>query len=68
MKQCLNNVRGDENETFSNYGYDKEKCKLLHSTMKRRIPNSFTETLFSKNESQLMNDELKGEFSNLLFF
>ena len=32
---------------------------------KRCIPNSFSWTLFNKHKNQIMNDELKAEFSNL---
>lgn len=47
-------VRGDSGECFFDYGYSKEKSKILYSNHKMKIPNSFsgmcsTRTGFSMN-------------------
>ena len=41
-------LRGDVDETFLSYGFDKIKSKLLYSFSKRQIPNAFV-SLHSKN-------------------
>ena len=40
-------VRGDPEEVFFNYGYDKEKSNRNH---RRRIPNSFCGTMFNRHK------------------
>lgn len=40
-------VRGDDDELFFNYVFDKEKSKILYSHYRRRIPNSFGGTMFN---------------------
>lgn len=39
--------RGDPDRHFMDYGYCKENSKILCSYHKRRIPSSFSGTLFS---------------------
>ena len=34
-------VRGDTDEVFFSYAYDKTKSVLLHSTFKQALPNIF---------------------------
>ena len=40
-------VRQDPDRHFMDYGYCKKNSKMLHSYHKRRIPSSFSGTLFS---------------------
>ena len=42
--------RSDNDDTFFNYGYDEEKSKPLYLYQKRRIPESFSDTLFSDHK------------------
>ena len=41
-------VRGDEQEHFFDYGFNKENSKILYSTHKVKIPNSFSTTIFNR--------------------
>ena len=52
---------------FFNYGFDKEKSKIL-STYRRRIPNSLSETTFNRHKSMIESGEVEGDFSNIYFF
>ena len=45
-------VPGDERECFFDYGYSKENSKILHSTHKMKIPNSFRATIFNRHRIQ----------------
>ena len=40
-------IRGSPDEVFFNCKYDKEKPKVLYSNYRRRIPNSFSGTMFN---------------------
>ena len=50
-------LRGDVDETFLSYGFDKIKSKLLYSFSKRQIPNAFVSVAFKKHFEQIMSDE-----------
>ena len=45
-------VRGDERECFFDYGFSKENSKILYSTHKMKIPNSFRATVFNRHRIQ----------------
>ena len=49
------NVWGDDNETFFNYGFSKDKWKVLYASVTKRIPNAFSETIFKKHMVELLN-------------
>ena len=59
-------VRGDEEELFLSYGYNKEKSKVLFLSQKVRLPNIFVSTAFKKHKDFLKSDD-KGESSTLFF-
>ena len=61
-------VTRDNDETFFNYGYDKEKSRFLYLYQKRRIPNSFISTLFNRHNDMVKNGELAEEVSGPYFF
>ena len=61
-------IRGDDDEMFSNYGYEKQKSKLLYSVQRRCISNSFSRTLFNKHREAIACGEMKDKFSKLFFF
>ena len=50
-------VRGDSDELFFNYGFDKEKSKTLYSHYKRRMPNLFAETMFNRHRQMVESGE-----------
>ena len=61
-------LRGDLNERFFSYGYQKEKSSLFYSSMKTELPNVFCCTSFKKHLSFLVDQNQNGEKSSLLFF
>ena len=60
-------LRGDEDETFLSYGFDKVKSKLLYSFSKQQIPNAFVSVAFKKHFEQIMSDD-RDEASSLFYF
>ena len=56
-------LRGDADETFVSYGFDKLKSKLLYSFSKQQIPNAFVCVAFKKHLN-----ESRGESSSSLFY
>ena len=61
-------VRGSPKVVFFNYGYDKEKSKVLYSHFRRRIPNSFSDTVFNRHLIMIESGKANAEFSNIYFF
>ena len=61
-------LRGDENEIFSSYGYDKNKSKILYSFSKQQIPDAFISTSFKKHFNEILNEKRNEESSTLFFF
>lgn len=55
-------------EVFFNYGYDKDKSKVLYYHYRRRIPNSFYDTIFNHHRAMIKSGEIDSEFSNICFF
>ena len=60
-------LRGDADETFLSYGFDKVKSKLLYSFSKQQIPDAFVSVAFKKHFQEIMN-ESKSESSSSLFY
>ena len=61
-------VRGDAEEIFLNYGYDKEKSKVLYSNYRRKIPNSFCGIIFSRHRNVFECGESDLTTLSLYFF
>ena len=62
-------VRGDERECFFDYGYKKDNSKVLCSTHKMKIPNSFSATISNRHRIQYKAGALSDtDFSKILFF
>ena len=61
-------VRGDDDEVFFNYGFDKDKSKVLYSYQKGKIINSFSGTTLNCHKDMIESGELESEYSNLFFF
>ena len=60
-------LRGDADETFLSYGFDKIKSKLLYSFSKQQIPNAFVSVAFKKHFKQIMSGD-RDETSSLFYF
>ena len=58
-------LRGDADEIFFSYGFDKLKSKQLYSFSKQQIPNSFVSVAFKNHFQQIMN---RSESSSSLFY
>ena len=61
-------VRGSPDEVFFNYGYSKDKSKVLYLYYRRRIPNSFSGTIFNRHRAMIETGEIDSDFSNIYFF
>ena len=62
-------LRGDADEIFFSYGFDKLKSKLLYSFSKQQIPNAFSSVAFSKHFKKIMNeDRSESSSSSSLFY
>ena len=60
-------LKGDKNEIFYSYGYDKERSKLLDCSMKQPIPNIFFCTSFKKHKNYLINEHKTDRLASSLF-
>ena len=61
-------VRGDQDETFFSYGYDKAKSNTLYSASEKVIPNIFSGTCFEKHQIFLLEQRTRQEASTLCFY
>ena len=60
-------LRGDSDETFLSYGFDKTRSKTLFSYSKQQIPNAFVSVAFKKHFEQIMSGD-RDESSTLFYF
>ena len=60
-------LRGDADEFFVSYGFDKLKSKLLYSYSKQQIPNAFVSVAFKNHFEEIMNGD-RSESSSLFYF
>ena len=61
-------LRGDAEETFLSYGFDKLKSKLLYSFSKQQIPNAFVSVAFKNHFEEIMNGNRSESSSSSLFY
>ena len=61
-------LRGDEQEIFLGYGFDKSKSKVLFSYLKQQIPDAFISTSFKKHFNEIMNEKRNEDSSSLFYF
>ena len=54
-KLRLITVRGHVNQSFSSYGYSKDKSKVLYCNMKTQLPDIFSSTCFKKHTQLLLD-------------
>ena len=60
-------LRGDVDETFLSYGFNKTKSKVLYSFSKQQIPNAFVSVAFKKHFDEIMNEN-KSDIKSSLFY
>ena len=60
-------VRGDYEEHFFDYGFCKEKSKLLYSYHKTVISSSFSGTFFNRHKISYESGSLPTDSSNIYF-
>ena len=60
-------LRGDVDETFLSYGFNKIKSKVLYSFSKQQIPNAFVSVAFKKHFDEIMNEN-KSDIKSSLFY
>ena len=61
-------VRGDLEEQFCDYGFCKEKSKILYSHHKKIIPRSFSGIFFNRHKTSYESGALPTYSSNVYFF
>ena len=61
-------LRGDKEEIFFSYGFDKSKAQILYSYSKHQIPDAFISTAFKKHYNEIINEKKESEDSFSLFF
>ena len=65
--RCLT-VLGNADECFLDYGFSKQDSKILHSFHSKRMPNSFSGTLFNRHRTQYESGALNTKSSGLYLF
>ena len=61
-------LRGSPEKVFFNYRFDREKSKVLCLHYRRRIPNSFSGTIFNRHRTMIESEVVDGDFSKIYFF
>ena len=61
-------LRGDEQEIFLGYGFDKSKSKVLFSYSKQQIPDAFISTSFKNHFNEITNEKRNEDSSSLFYF
>ena len=61
-------LRGDDDEVFFSYGYNKSKSKVLYSFAKQQIPDAFISTSFKKHFTEVMNEKKNENYSNMFYY
>ena len=61
-------VRESPDEVFFNFGFNKDKSKVLYLHHRTRIPNYFSGTIFNRHRAMIEAGEIDSEFSNIYFF
>ena len=61
-------LRGDKNEIFFSYRYNKNKSQILYSYSKQQIPDAFVSASSEKHYNEIINEKKENEDSSSLFF
>ena len=64
---ALITVRNSPKEQFFDYGCNKENAKVLYSTRKLKIPNSFKTAIFGQHRMQYEGGAFDGEKCSNIF-
>ena len=61
-------LRGDADEIFLSYGYNKTKSTAVYSYSKEQIPNAFVSVAFKKHFDEIVNESSKTDVRSSLFY
>ena len=61
-------LRGDKNEIFFSYGYNKNKSQILYSYSKQQIPDAFVSFSFKNHYNEIINEKKKKMRIHLHYF
>ena len=61
-------LRGDDDEVFFSYGFNKNKSKVLYSYSKQQIPDTFVTTSFKKHFQEVVNEKKDEKFSKMFYY
>ena len=61
-------LRGDDDEVFFSYGYDKSKSKVLYSFAKQQIPDTFISTSSKKHFHGVMNEKKDEKYYRMFYY
>ena len=62
-------LRGDADEIFLSYGYNKTKSTVVYSFSKEQIPNAFVSVAFKKHFDEIVNESSsKSDVKSSLFY
>ena len=61
-------LRGDDDEVFFSYGYNKSKSSVLYSYAKQQIPDTFISTSFKKHFQEVVNEKKNEEYSKMFYY
>ena len=61
-------LRGDEDEVFFSYGYNKAKSSVLYSYAKQQIPDTFISTSFKKHFQEVVNEKKNENYSKMFYY
>ena len=61
-------LRGDSDEVFFSYGYNKAKSSVLYSYAKQQIPDTFIATSFKKHFQEVVNEKKNEDYSKMFYY
>ena len=61
-------LRGDSDEVFFSYGFNKAKSSVLYSYSKQQIPDTFISTSFKKHFQEVVNEKKNEDYSKMYNF
>ena len=61
-------LRGDNDEVFFSYGYNKTKSTVLYSYSKQQIPDTFITTSFKKHFQEVLNEKKGERYSEMFYY
>ena len=61
-------LRGDNDEVFFSYGFNKAKSSVLYSYAKQQIPDTFISTSFKKHFQEVVNEKKNEDYSKMFYY